>query len=88
MAVPGSWTLDALVEAYQQHQRRTRSLRDQTVLNYARFVRLLIRAALGDDPIDVGRLSPADVIQFVQDPAPGPLRFRARDRLLTFLEAL
>ena len=24
----------------------------------------------------------------VADPAPGPLRFRARDRLLAFLEAL
>ena len=24
----------------------------------------------------------------LKEPAPGPLRFRARDRLLTFLEAL
>ena len=66
MTVPGSWTLDALVEAYQQHQRRTRGLRDQTLLNYTRFVRLLIRAAMGDDPIDPRRLGPPDVIQFVR----------------------
>lgn len=66
MTVPGSWTLDALVEAYQQHQRRTRGLRDQTLLNYARFVRLLIRAALEDDPLDLRRLGPSDVIQFLR----------------------
>jgi integrase/recombinase XerD len=66
MTLPGSWTLDALVEAYQQHERRTRGLRDQTLLSYARFVRPLIRAAMGDDPIDLGRLHPSDVIQFVR----------------------
>ena len=65
MTVSGSWTLDALVEAYQQHQRRTRGLRDPTLLGYARFVRLLIRAAMGDDLIDLRRLGPSDVIQFV-----------------------
>ncbi len=65
MTVPGSWTLDALVEAYQQHQRRTRGLRDPTLLGYSRFVRLLIRAAMGADLIDLRRLGPSDVIQFV-----------------------
>jgi site-specific recombinase XerD len=64
MTVPGSWTLDALVETYQQHERRTRGLRDQTLLHYARFVRLLIRAAMGDDPIDLSRLGASDVVQF------------------------
>ena len=27
MTVPSSWTLDDLIEAYTQHQRRTRGLR-------------------------------------------------------------
>ena len=65
MTVPGSWTLEALIEAYQQHQRRTRGLRDKTLLGYACFVRHLIRVAIGNDPIDLRRLGPADVIQFV-----------------------
>jgi integrase/recombinase XerD len=64
MAVPTSWTLDALVDAFETYQRRTRGLRDVTLRGYVRFVRLLIREALGDDPIDVGRLDAAAVIRF------------------------
>ncbi len=40
------WTLDALVEAYKQHQRRTRGLREQTLRGYERLVRLFVCAAL------------------------------------------
>jgi len=65
MTVPDSWTLDALIEAFEQHQRRTRGLRDQTLYGYARLARGLIRETLGDDPIDVRRLGPSDVIRFV-----------------------
>lgn len=60
-----SWSLDSLVEAYKQHQRRTRGLREQTLRGYERLVRLFVRAALGDDPIDPARLSTADVVGFV-----------------------
>ena len=66
MLGPESLTLDALIEAFEQHQRRTRGLRDQTLHGYARFVRGLIREALGEDPIDVGRLDPSDVIRFAR----------------------
>ena len=59
------WTLDALLEAYRQHQRRTRGLRDQTLHGYERLARLLVRVALGDDPIDPTRLNPGDVTAFV-----------------------
>lgn len=65
MTVPDSWTLDALIEAFEQHQRRIRGLRDKTLYGYARLVRGLIREALGDDPIDVRRLGSSDVIRFV-----------------------
>lgn len=65
MTVHDSWTLDTLVEAYQKHQRRTRGLREQTLQGYGRFVRLFLRAALGDDPIDPTRLGPSDVVEFV-----------------------
>jgi integrase/recombinase XerD len=60
-----SWTLDTLVEAYKEHQRRTRGLRDQTLHGYERLVRLLVRWALGDDPIDPTRISPFKVMEFV-----------------------
>ena len=59
------WTLDALIEGYRQHQRRTRGLRDQTLHGYERLARLLVRVALGDDPIDPTRLNPTDVMAFV-----------------------
>lgn len=60
-----SWTLDDLIEAYQQHQQRTRGLRDRTLRGYERHVRLFVRGALGDDPVDPSRLCPADVVEFV-----------------------
>ena len=63
--LPDSWTLDSLVEAYKQHQRRTRGLRDSTLEGYDRVVRLLVREALGEDPIDPTHLRPSDVIDFV-----------------------
>jgi site-specific recombinase XerD len=69
MTADGLRSLDALLEAYQQHQRRTRGLRDPTLVGYSRFVRLLVRAALGEDPVDVRDLSPSDVIRFVTDMA-------------------
>jgi site-specific recombinase XerD len=59
-------TLDHLVEAFVQHQRRTRGLRDQTLQGYARIARLLIRNTLGEDPIDVGTLRPPDIDGFVR----------------------
>ncbi len=65
MTVHDSWTLDTLVEAYKQHQRRTRGLREQTLHGYERLVRPFVRAALGDDPIDPRLFSPSDVMEFV-----------------------
>ena len=65
MTARGSWTVDRLVEAYTQHQRRTRGLRPQTLRDRARLVRMLIRAALGVDPVDPARLVPADVVAFI-----------------------
>ena len=58
MSNPDSWTLDTLIEAYKFHQQRTRGLRELTLHGYQRLVRLLVRAALGDDPIDPRRSSP------------------------------
>lgn len=65
MTVYDSCSLDTLIEAYKQHQRRVRGLRDGTVQGYERLVRLFARASLGDDPINPARLLPSDVTQFV-----------------------
>lgn len=65
MAAHPSWTLDTLIDAYKRHQQRTRGLRDQTLHGYEPFARLLVRAVLGDDPIDPTRFRPSDVVEFV-----------------------
>lgn len=65
MAHLDSWTLDALIGAYKEHQRRTRGLREKTLYGHERVVRLLARSALGDDPIDPTQFTPSDVIEFV-----------------------
>lgn len=65
MSVQYSWSLATLVEAYKQHQRRTRGLRDSTVRSYERVLRRFLRGALGEDPIDPARLCPADVMAFI-----------------------
>ena len=59
------WTLDSLIETYREDQRRTRGLREQTLDGYERLVRMFVRAALGEDPIDPTRLSAGDVVGFV-----------------------
>ena len=65
MTVHGSWSVDRLVDAYTHHQRRTRGLRPQTLRNRTWFARKLVRAALGTDPIDLSRLTPAAVVAFI-----------------------
>ena len=91
MTVHGSWTVDRLVEAYAHHQRRTRGLRPQTLRNRAWFARTLVRAALGTDPIDPSRLTPADVVAFITSLrhrfSPGSMR-TVRSSLRSFFRFL
>ena len=65
MTVHGSWTVDRLVDAYTHHQRRTLGWRPHTLRNRAWFARKLVRTALGADPIDPSRLTPAAVVAFI-----------------------
>jgi hypothetical protein len=65
MTAGARWTLDALVEAYTQHCRRTRGLRDRTLREYGSFARLFVGAALGDGPIDPTCFLPSAVVAFV-----------------------
>ncbi len=65
MTAHNSWTLDSIVEAYKQHQRRVRGLRERTLQGYEQILRPFLRFALGEDPLDPARLRPVDVVQFV-----------------------
>jgi site-specific recombinase XerD len=65
MTVHDSWTLESLVEAYRQHQRRVRGLRDSTLRDYEHYARSFLRFSLGDDPLDPTQLTPARVVEFV-----------------------
>jgi site-specific recombinase XerD len=62
-----SWqcSLVTLIDSYEQHLRRVKGIRDSTVEDYGRLVRLFLQASLGEDPIDPLRLRPPDVTQFV-----------------------
>jgi site-specific recombinase XerD len=60
-----SWTLDSIVEAYKQDQRRVRGLREPTLKSYEQVLRPFLRFSLGEDPLEAARLTPADVVQFV-----------------------
>lgn len=65
MPVDVPCSLDTLIKAYTEHYRRSRGLRDRTLHGYGSLVQVLVRATLGDDPIDPARIRPADVITFV-----------------------
>jgi len=59
------WLLDVVVAAFEQHLHDARGLRDSTSAAYARHARRFSRAALGADPIDIGRLAPSDVLEYI-----------------------
>jgi integrase/recombinase XerD len=65
MTIHDSWTLDSIVEAYKQYQRRVRGLRERTLHGYEQFLRPFLRFSLGEDPLDPTRLTPTNVVQFV-----------------------
>jgi site-specific recombinase XerD len=83
MTVRDSWTLDALVESYEQHLLQSGV--DLTVIALwlghedTATTHMYIEADLAMKEAALRRL---------EDPAPRTLRFQARDRLLAFLEAL
>jgi len=65
MMAQNTWTLHALIEAYEQDQQRTRGLRTRTLRGYVYIVRQFVRTILGTDPIDLTRLTPSGVVQFI-----------------------
>lgn len=62
-------SLDDVVEAYGEHLRRTRGLRDTTVRNYKWYARSFVAGALGGDPVDLSLLMPSDTVRFISSMA-------------------
>lgn len=65
MSNPKMFALGVLLEAYEEHQQRTRGLRPSTLEIHRECVGQFVRAVLGDDPVDVTRLRPQDVVAFL-----------------------
>lgn len=86
MSFQTSWTLDALVAAYERHLRDAHGLRESSVQRYELHVRRFVRAVLGEDPVDVARLGPSGVVQFILA-AKGRFRPRTQGLLTTSLRS-
>jgi integrase/recombinase XerD len=65
MVVRDLSTTDAVLVAFDEHLRRTRGVCPETRLNYLRYARGFLDAVVGDGPVDLGRVSVADVVGFV-----------------------
>lgn len=59
-------SLDAIFEMYEQHQKQVRGLRPITVRGYEFTIRQFIRATIGEDPIDLARLTPANIVFYIE----------------------
>ncbi len=55
-------TPDALVEAFQEHLQRARGTDRVSRHQYGRYVRAFLGEVFADGPVDVGALSPPDVV--------------------------
>ena len=64
MSNPKLFVLGVLLDAYAEHQQRTRGLRPQTLEIHRECVGQFVRAVLGADPVDVSRLRPQDIPAF------------------------
>jgi site-specific recombinase XerD len=65
MAIQDPLTTDAVLAAFEEHLRRTRGVCPEVRQHYARFARQFLEAVSADDPVDLSRLSVADVVGFV-----------------------
>jgi integrase/recombinase XerD len=69
------WTAENLLEAFDEHLRRTRGVCAGTRRNYGRYARGFLRAVFADGPVDVATIRAGDAAGFV-----GELTRRYRPR--------
>jgi site-specific recombinase XerD len=65
MASRDRLTLDGVLAGFDEHLRRTRGVCAGTRRNYARFVRVFLQRVFADGPVDVAKIHPRDVVEFV-----------------------
>ncbi|MDP2321759.1 MAG: tyrosine-type recombinase/integrase [Acidobacteriota bacterium] len=65
MTVDIGCSVDALIEAYTQHSRKVRGLRDRTLQQQAAFARRFVHAVQAHGRVDPQHLRPCDVMTFV-----------------------
>ena len=56
---------EALVQAFERHLRRSRGAADETCRGYTRYVLEFLTSRFGGDRVDVERIRPSDVVEFV-----------------------
>ena len=61
----GGWTAENLLEAFDEHLRRTRGVCGGTRRNYGRYARAFLQAMFADGPMDLATIRAADVAGFV-----------------------
>ena len=57
---------EALVQAFERHLRRSRGAAGETCRSYLRSVREFLTARFGRGRVDVGKIGPSDIIEFVR----------------------
>ena len=65
MASRDRLTLGGVLAGFDEHLRRTRGVCAGTRRNYARFVRVFLQRVFADGPVDVAKIHPRDVVEFV-----------------------
>lgn len=65
MSVGGEWNLASLLSAYKNHLHHARGVCETTSSFYIRHAQPFLRAVLGHDALDFGRLTASAVIEYV-----------------------
>ncbi len=66
MAFQSRGKQEALVGAFERHLRKARGAAEETCRSYTRFVREFLTARFGGDRVEVERLGPSDIVEFVK----------------------
>jgi len=68
MATTGDrWAAEPVLDAFDEHLRRTRGVCAGTRRNYGRYVRAFLEVVFGNGPVDVATIRVGDVVDFVAD---------------------
>jgi len=66
MTVPFQWTIQGLVEAFEEHLQRVRGAQFETCRAYTRYARQFLDAVFADQRVDPRAIEPSDVVRFIE----------------------